>query len=169
MTQLHDTTESIKGKHLTKAERAQIKILRQENYSNRDIAARLGRAPQTMNNEIKRGTVRQIRRQKQNGKTYDYEYHVYDPDYAQTRYETHRLHSGRRPKWSRSNTFVDWADTQMLDHHWSTDAVIGAAKKKDVCTAELITCTQILYNWIDLQIIHTKNIHVSEKLSRKTI
>ncbi|SDL30085.1 helix-turn-helix domain-containing protein, partial [Lacicoccus qingdaonensis] len=80
MTQLHDTTESIKGKHLTKAERAQIKILKQENYSNRDIAARLGRAPQTINNEIKRGTVRQIRRQKQNGKTYDYEYHVYDPD-----------------------------------------------------------------------------------------
>lgn len=168
MTQLHDTTESIKGKHLSKAEQAQIKILKQENYSNRDIAARLGRAPQTINNEIKRGTVRQIRRQKQNGKTYDYEYHVYDPDYAQTRYETHRLHSGRRPKWSRSNTFVDWADTQMLDHHWSPDAVIGAAKQRDVCPAELIPCTTTLYNWIDRQIMRTKNIHLSEKLSRNT-
>ena len=72
MTQLHDTTESTKGKHLTKDERAKIEVLKQENYSNHDIAARLGRAPQTINNEIKRGTVRQIRRQKQNGKTYDY-------------------------------------------------------------------------------------------------
>ena len=45
MTPLHDTTESIKGKHLTQAERAQIEILKQENYSNRAIAARLGRAP----------------------------------------------------------------------------------------------------------------------------
>src|SRR5699024_2196861 len=45
MTQLHDTTESIKGKHLTNAEWTQIEILKRENYSNRDIAARLGRAP----------------------------------------------------------------------------------------------------------------------------
>ncbi|SDL28293.1 IS30 family transposase [Lacicoccus qingdaonensis] len=168
MTQLHDTTESIKGKHLTKAERAQIEILKQENYSNRDIAARLGRAPQTINNEIKRGTVRQIRRQKQNGKTYDYEYYVYDPGYAQTRYDTHRLHSGRRPKWSRSNTFVDWADTQMLDHHWSPDAVVGAAKQRDMFPAELMPCTTTLYNWIDRHIMRTKNINLSEKPSRNT-
>lgn len=78
MTQLHDTTESIKGKHLTKDERAQIEILNQESYSNRAIAKRLERAPQTINNEIKRGTVRQLTRQKQNGKKYDYYHHVYE-------------------------------------------------------------------------------------------
>ena len=110
MTQLHAITESIKGKHLTKDERVQIEILEQADYSNRNIAACLGRAPQTINNELKRGTVRQIHRQKQNGKIYDYDYHVYDPAYAQTRYETNRLYSGRRPKWSQSNAFVDWAD-----------------------------------------------------------
>ncbi|MCG7333594.1 helix-turn-helix domain-containing protein, partial [Salinicoccus roseus] len=43
MTPLHDTTESIKGKHLTQDERAQIAILKRENYSNRQIAERLGR------------------------------------------------------------------------------------------------------------------------------
>src|SRR5699024_9265725 len=127
-------------------------ILKLENYSNRDIAARVGRAPQTINNEIKRGTGRRIRRQQQNEKTYEYEYHVYDPGYAHTRYETRRVYSGRRTKWSRSNTFVDWGDTQMLDHHWSPDAVIGAAKQRDVCPAELIPCTTTLYNWIDRQI-----------------
>lgn len=64
MTQLYDTTESIKGKHLTQDERAQIAILKRENYSNRQIAERLGRVPQTINNEINRGTVKQMRRQK---------------------------------------------------------------------------------------------------------
>lgn len=168
MTQLHDTTESIKGKHLTKDERAQIEILNQEGYSNRAIAKRLERAPQTINNEIKRGTVRQLTRQKQNGKKYDYYHHVYDPGFAQTRYETQRRHCGRRPKWSLANDFVDWADTQMLEAHWSPDAVIGAAKQREMFPDALIPCTTTLYTWIDRHILRTKNINLSEKLSRKT-
>lgn len=45
MTQLYDTTESIKEKYLTADERTQIAMLKRENYSNRAIADRLGRAP----------------------------------------------------------------------------------------------------------------------------
>uniref|UniRef100_UPI000AAA74F6 IS30 family transposase n=1 Tax=Salinicoccus sediminis TaxID=1432562 RepID=UPI000AAA74F6 len=56
----------------------------------------------------------------------------------------------------------------MLDHHWSPDAVIGAAKQRDMCPDELIPCTTTLYNWIDRHIMRTKNIHLSEKLSRNT-
>lgn len=168
MTQLHDTTESIKGKHLTADERAQITILKKEKYSNRAIAERLDRAPQTINNEILRRTVRQMRRQKQNGKVYDYYDDVYDPDYAQERYMNHRRRCGRRPKWSLSNAFVDWADTQMLDHHWSPDAVIGAAKQRDLFPATLIPCTTTLYNWVDRQIMRTKNMDLTEKLHRNT-
>ena len=168
MTQLHDNTESIKGKHLTKDERAQIAILKRENYSNRQIAERLGRAPQTIHNEINRGTVKQMRRQKQNGKTYDYYHTVYDPDYAHEAYMENRRHCGRRPKWSLSDAFVDWADTQMLDHHWSPDAVIGAAKQRDLFPAALMPCTTTLYNWIDRQIMRTKNMDLAEKLHRNT-
>ncbi|WP_020006095.1 IS30 family transposase [Salinicoccus albus] len=168
MTQLHDTTESIQGKHLTKDERAPIEILRKEEYSNRAIAKRLKRAPQTINNEVNRGTVRQIRRQKHNGKTYEYGYHAYDPDYAQMRYEENRRHCGRQPKWCLSDTFVDWADIQMLDYRWSPDAVIGAAKQRELFPAELIPCTTTLYTWIDRQIMRTKNIYLTEKLRRNT-
>lgn len=168
MTPLHDTTESIKGKHLTKDERAQIEILKKERYSNGQIAERLGRARQTINNEVNRGTVRQMHRQKQNGKIYTYYHYVYDPGYAQARYEENRRHCGRRPKWSLSDTFVDWADAQMLDHHWSPDAVIGAAKQREMFPAELIPCTTTLYTWIDRQIMRTKNIHLAEKLRRNT-
>lgn len=82
MTQFHDNTESIKEKHLTQDERAQIEILKKEKYSNRAIASRLGCAPQTIHNEIKRVRVRRMSRQKQNGKVYVYYHHVYDPGYA---------------------------------------------------------------------------------------
>ncbi|WP_028273280.1 helix-turn-helix domain-containing protein, partial [Atopococcus tabaci] len=72
MTQTHLNTESRKGKHLSYAERCQIAVLKKEKYSNRDIAQVLGRAPETINSEVRNGTVQQLRRQKQNGKTYDY-------------------------------------------------------------------------------------------------
>lgn len=65
MTYTNSSTSSHKGKHLTYEERCQISILVHENYSNRHIANSIERAPQTINNEIKRGTIRQIRRQKQ--------------------------------------------------------------------------------------------------------
>lgn len=39
---------------------------------NREIVRRLDRAPQTIHTEVKEGTTRQIRRQKQKGKIYEY-------------------------------------------------------------------------------------------------
>ncbi len=168
MTQFHDNTELQEGKHLTKDERAQIAILKRENYSHLQIVKRLGRAPQTINNEIKRGTVRQLRRQKQNGKTYDYYHTVYDHDYAHDAYLENRKHCGPKPKWTISDAFVDWADTQMLDHNWSPDAVVGAARTHHLFPDTLIPCTTTLYNWIDQHIMRTRNIDLPEKLRRNT-
>lgn len=54
-----------------------IATLKSQGLSNRAIGRQLGVNHQTINNELKRGTVRQIRRQKFNGKTYDYPYHIY--------------------------------------------------------------------------------------------
>lgn len=44
------------------------------------MAKVLNRVPQTIHNEIKQGTVTQLKRQKQNGKVYDDYISVYDPD-----------------------------------------------------------------------------------------
>ncbi len=63
MTQIKDTTNSRKGKHLSYSERSQIMVLKKENYSNRAIAKVLNRAPQTINNEINIGTITQLKRQ----------------------------------------------------------------------------------------------------------
>lgn len=167
MTPTNFSTPSHKGKHLSYEERCQISILLQETYSNRQIAKSLRRAPQTINNEIKRGTFRQIRRQKQRGKTYIYTYYVYDPNVAQARYEDLRKNTGRRPKWVESSKFIDWADQKMLKDGWSPDAVIGFAKRQALFAEELIPCTTTLYHWIDSGIMRTKNIDLLEKLSRK--
>ncbi|VJS53830.1 transposase-like protein, IS1239 [Streptococcus pneumoniae] len=48
-----------KAKHLTIDSRRLIERWKKEGKSNREIASLLGKAPQTIHTEIKRGTVRQ--------------------------------------------------------------------------------------------------------------
>lgn len=75
-----------KGKQLTLVERRMIEPWIREGYSNREMSRRLAKAPQTVNNEIKRGQVRQ---QVRKGK---FEL-VYSADFEQNVYETNRKHS----------------------------------------------------------------------------
>lgn len=167
MTHLNNTTLTRKGKHLSYAERAQIAILKEKKYSNRQIALSLDRAPQTIHNDIHRGQVTQLKRQIQNGKAYDYYITIYDADIAQANYDKQRLHCGRRPKWADTNIFIEWADEKMLNDQWSPDTVVGFAKRHDLFDASIIPCTSTLYRWIDRGIMQTKNIDLLEKLSRK--
>ena len=52
-----------KGKHLTIDNRRLIERWKNENMSNREIAGLLGKAPQTINNEVQRGTtLQQVRK-----------------------------------------------------------------------------------------------------------
>nr|WP_276102248.1 IS30 family transposase [Suicoccus acidiformans] len=155
---MHDNTATKKGTHLSYQERCQIAILKQENYSNRAITASLNRAPQTIHNEIKRETVKQKKKQVQNGKEHVYYYTVYDADKAQAAYDNQRLNCGRRPKS---------ADEKMLEDHWSPDVVVGFAKRQELFDPKLIPSTTTLYNWIDSGIMRTKNMDLLEKLSRK--
>ncbi|HEL1675685.1 TPA: IS30 family transposase [Streptococcus suis] len=75
-----------KGKHLTIDNRRLIERWKNENMSNREIAGLLGKAPQTINNEVKRGTtLQQVRKG-----VYKM---VYSAEYAQTVYQNNR-------KWS---------------------------------------------------------------------
>ncbi len=69
-----------KGKHLTIDNRRLIERWKNENKSNREIAGLLGKAPQTIHNEVKRGTTLQQVRKGLYKK-------VYSADYAQTVYQ----------------------------------------------------------------------------------
>ena len=78
-----------KGKHLTIDSRCLIERWKKEGKSNREIASLLGKAPQTIHTEIKRGTVRQCL-----GKGRFKE--VYSADYAQQSYESNRKYSVKK-------------------------------------------------------------------------
>ena len=75
-----------KSKQLTLTERRMIDRWLLEGQSNREIARRLAKAPQTIHNEVKRGQVRQQVRQ---GK---YE-QVYSADFTQEVYDNNRKRS----------------------------------------------------------------------------
>ena len=68
MTHLNDTmstsllTTHKKNAHLTKEERVMIATLKSQGLSNRAIGRQLGVNHQTINNELNRGAVRQLRR-----------------------------------------------------------------------------------------------------------
>ncbi|HFM9597371.1 TPA: IS30 family transposase, partial [Streptococcus pneumoniae] len=77
------------AKHLTIDSRRLIERWKKEGKSNREIASLLGKAPQTIHTEIKRGTVRQCL-----GKGRFKE--VYSADYAQQSYENNRKRSVKK-------------------------------------------------------------------------
>lgn len=167
MTQTKNNIDSHKGKHLSYAERCQIEVLKREDYLNRQIAGVLERAPQTIHNEIKRGTITQLKRQKQNGKVYDYYDPIYSADAGQAHYDKERLNSGRRPKWAETDAFINWADDKMLHEKWSPDVVVGFALKQGLFHSTIVPCTTTLYQWIDRGIMKTTNLDLLEKLSRR--
>lgn len=75
-----------KGKHLTLADRRHIERWLREGQSHREVAKRLGKAPQTIHNEVKRGLTLQQMRQGKFKK-------VYSADRAQMIYEGNRKRS----------------------------------------------------------------------------
>ncbi|HET0003086.1 TPA: IS30 family transposase [Streptococcus pneumoniae] len=78
-----------KWKHLTIDNRRLIERWKNENKSNREIAGLLGKAPQTIHNEVKRGTTLQQVRKGLYKK-------VYSADYAQTVYQFNRKRSVKK-------------------------------------------------------------------------
>ncbi|MGV3024063.1 IS30 family transposase [Streptococcus suis] len=167
MAYKNNSTITVKGKHLTFNERTKIEVLKSEGYSNRRIAKILGRAPQTIHNEVKRGTTQQKRVIKTIKKEYTYYESKYFADTGQVRYDKQRLKCGRKPKWMISDQFIKWADEKILKHKWSPDVVVNTARIEGLFDRFLIPCTTTLYHWIDRQILKTRNIDLLEKVSRK--
>lgn len=180
MTQIENTTDHVRGKHLTKEDRITISNWTKMNatgkddkvhvLSNREIAQALNVSPQTINNEIKRGTVRQIRRQRQGEKVYEYSYEIYSSTAGQAVHDQNRSRCGRTPIYSldEARDFLNYADQKMLDRFsWSPAQVVMGAYKDQEISQGPIPCTTTLYNWIDAGRMRTRNIDLAEKLARK--
>ncbi|WP_434547342.1 IS30 family transposase [Mammaliicoccus sciuri] len=167
MTHTYSNMRNHKGTHLSYEERVQIETLKNLGFSNRAIARELGRAPQTINNEIHRGTTRQIKRQKQQHKVYEYETQIYFSSLGQQRYRQNRQQCGAQPLWKKNPLFIPWADHLMKKKRWLPEAVVAYAHKEQYFEREKIPSTTTVYAWIDQQIMETKNIDLLEKLKRR--
>jgi len=156
-------TKRKKGHHLTEIERGTISALHRLGQSNRKIAIALNVCPQTINNELKRGEVTQVK--KINGKE---KYHQeYIPEVAQNRYVDKRKACHRPCKFPQVLRFLSFFVEHFKNDGWSPDATFGRAKTLGLFRPEEMICTKTLYNYIDAQLLEVRNIDLINKMSRR--
>lgn len=115
-----------KGKHLKESERQLIECWKnRDKLFNREIAYRLGKSPQTINNEIKRGTI-QLKMK-----------HKYSSNLAQANYTQHR---GRSKRPTKLTVELDHKISQAVKEKVSLEVVHQELKNS--------VCLRTLYNWI---------------------
>lgn len=168
MTYLNNNTKiNIKGSHLSEKEMILIEAYKGEGYSNRQIAKKLGRSHQTINNAVKKASVIQKRQVSQNSKVYVYEDVKYFADLNRRIYLENRKNCGRKPKFLTCEKFLKWADKKILEENWSVDVCVGYAKRSKLFNDNEIPSVKSMYNWIDKGLMETKNIDLELKLKRK--
>lgn len=161
MAHTENTIQNRKHKHLSTFERGKIAALHKAGHSNRGIARHLGRAPQTINNELKRGTTTQL-------KTGRKPFKAYFPETGQAMYEKNRKNCGAKSKLLEASEFVDLACKKILNKGWSPDAVVGFVKQQPNWKDKPIVSTKTLYNYIDQSLLSVRNIDLPMKTKLNT-
>jgi len=117
-------------KHLTAADRGSIETLLQEQYTNKDIALRLGRVPSTIGREIKKGLDG-------NG--------VYHAWIAQVAYKANRKRSRQIPKLDHpANHRLRSRVVACLQKGWDPSMIANRLR----CEEYLYIYTETIYTWI---------------------
>ena len=121
MDHVHSTTtEHKKGKHLSYDERILIQLRLKDNWSANKIAKEIGCAPNTVRNEIRRGTVSLY-----HGKVQRYKAKV-----GRTAYEEHRLACGRRMDSLEKAPFLAYVDAHVSEDNRSLDGLCRKSPAK---------------------------------------
>ncbi|RAK03907.1 IS30 family transposase [Halanaerobium saccharolyticum] len=160
MDYLNDTPISRKNKHLNAYERGQIALLHSEGMSAYAIAKRLNRASNTIRNELKRGTVSQIKA----NKTVE----IYFPDTGQRVYENNRKNCGPKFKLLECYNFIEHVIDEFYNSNHSIDSICGSAKLHNKFPNSEMVCTKTLYNYIDAGLLEIKNIDLPLKVKRSS-
>ncbi|MDY3903565.1 IS30 family transposase [Peptoniphilus sp.] len=153
------TTNSRKNKHLSDFERGQIELLHNKGYSAYRIAKELGRASNTIRNELNRGTVSQIKNEKM--------VQVYYPDTGKTVYDINRKNSKKSYKALECSAFLEFVYDKFINEKWSLDACCGYATRHNLFPNKTL-CTKTLYNYVELGLLKIKSIDLPLKVRRKT-
>lgn len=141
MSQIYNTAESRKNKHLTERERYTIEILLKEGLKPYKIAQRMGKGTRTIEREIARGKVRLLN----HDLTYREEYCA---DAGQRIYEKNARNKGPGLKIGKDHKLAKHIENKIIREKYSPDAVIGEIKEKGL-KFETAICTKTLYNYID--------------------
>ena len=157
MDHLHYTAnEHRKGQHLTFKCRVLIQTRLKDGWSPNRIAKEIGCAPNTVRNEIKRGTV----------SLYKGNILRYKATAGQDAYERNRQSCCRHYDFFEKSNFISFVEQKFFEEGWSLDACVGRALKNELFTRDQIVCTKTLYGYIDLGLLGIKNIDLPEKLRR---
>ncbi|MHB9095263.1 MAG: IS30 family transposase [Eubacteriales bacterium] len=141
MSQIYCINESRKGKHLTELERYKIEVLVREKKSPGDIAKRLDRNRRTIERELKRGQVEQVKSDLTICR-------VYYADVGQRKYEQYGANKGPALKIGHDHRLANHIEDRIKKERYSPDAVIGEINTKGLKFESMI-CTKTLYNYID--------------------
>jgi IS30 family transposase len=125
---------------LKEAERYKIEGYKQIGKSNREIARIMGRSHSAINEEIKRGNVRQL-------KSDLTEITVYKADYAQMKADEASKNKGAGLKIGNDHGLVEFLEKKIRDEKFSPDAALAAARKQG--GFRNMICTRTLYTYID--------------------
>jgi IS30 family transposase len=147
-----------KNKHLSFKERVKIELLADEGKTAYAIAKLLNRPINTITNELRRGTVDQIKQ----GKFVK----IYYADTGQAKYEANRRNTGRRYELLQCSEFVSHVEKMMKEEGWSVDVAVGRATATG--KFDKMLCTKTIYNYIDLGLMKVKNTDLPLKLKRHT-
>jgi len=153
-------TEHRKNTHLQYNHRVIIELRLKDGHSAYKIAKELGCAANTVRNEIKKGTVEQIKQ----GRIVKFYY----ADAGQRVYDANRKSCKKQFKILQASKFIDHVIATMQSKNWSVDACVGEAIVNERFACNERVCTKTLYNYIDLGLLPIKNMDLPQKLRRNT-
>lgn len=148
-----------KGSHLSLEERKNIAALHDEGLSPYKIGKILGRASNTIRNELRRGTTKLI--------IGYYEKEKYFPDTGQSVYETNRKKCRMPKKIERCRAFISYVEEQVLKYKRSFAAIRAEVLDKKMFKKDAICSIGTLYTYTDRNWLRIKNIDLTEKVGRK--
>jgi IS30 family transposase len=137
-----------------------IQLRLQDGFTPYKIAKQLGRARNTILNEMRRGTTTQIYAKKK--------VDVYLASTGKAVYDNNRKNSCKPFKRLQCSDFIDYVTKMIKEDKWSPDACVGRALKSGKFKPSEMVCTKTLYNYIDLGLMRVKNSDLTLKLQYNT-
>ena len=146
----------MKHKYFTEKERYQLEVYLKMKMPVYKIAKEMGKCPQTIYNEKKRGTVELL-------DTHLRPYKVYCADVAQNRYNKVKLNKGNLPKAHNCPDLINLAEYYIKKKRYSPYA--ASVMLKNCSGLDVTVCERTIYNYIYKGVL--KNVKRSDMPYKK--